>query len=87
MGACAAQVFPSVSAAKWACMKQKLADAGHPVTGDHGSFSVVGVDISWTYDAAGQKLTVQANLPFLSLVSCSTVNARIHELFDNSGCP
>jgi hypothetical protein len=85
MGACATQTFSNVSAAAWACLKSKAAAGGFPINSDSGSQSSNGVTIAWSYDSAGQTLALTCTgAPFF--ITCSTINGKIHELVDGTGC-
>jgi len=85
MAACASQTFSNVSPTKWACLKTKISAAGYAIGSDQGSVSDQGYTIAWRYDAAAQTLTLQC-LDSPWWVPCSAVNAKIHDLFDQSGC-
>lgn len=85
MSACAAQVFPNVSATKWACLKTKISAAGYAINTDEGSASDGGYTIAWKYDPAALTLTIQS-IASPWFAPCSAINAKIHDLFDQSGC-
>ena len=83
--ACATQTFSNVTAAVWQCLCEKAAAANFPITGPNGSQSAKGVTISWAYDAAAATLAVTCTAkPFF--VSCGSINAEIHHIFDGTGC-
>lgn len=85
MSACAVQTFPNVSPSKWACLKAKISANGYPVTADQGSTTANGFTIAWNYDSATQELSIQCtDSPWYA--ACGLVNAKIHDLFDQSGC-
>jgi hypothetical protein len=85
MSACASQTFPGVSATKWACLKASISANGYPITTDQGSTTDKGFTIAWNYNSAAQTLTIQCtDSPWYA--PCSAINAKIHDLFDQSGC-
>jgi hypothetical protein len=81
MSACAKQTFNNVSPAAWQCVKQAAAEYG--VNGaDSGQQTVSGFTVAWNYSAATQTLEIQClDSPFF--VSCSTINAHIHDAVDH----
>ena len=85
MGACATQTFSNVQAAEWDCLKVKAASAGFSISSDRGSHSAAGLTVEWNYDPSAATLSVTCiDRPWF--LSCSTINGKVHELIENSGC-
>ena len=85
MSACATQTFSNVSAAAWACLKAKAAEQGVPLTSDNGTITQSGITIEYAYDGSTRALVLTCtSKPFI--ISCATVNSKIHELINGSGC-
>ena len=85
MPACATQTFSNVSPAAWACLKAKAAAQGVPLTSDNGAITQSGITIEYAYHGSTQTLQLTCtSKPFI--ISCGTVNSKIHELIDGSGC-
>jgi hypothetical protein len=91
MGGCPSVVFNNLSAAGWACLKQKgqayAAAHGHPITpGDSGSESYMGFSATWNYDAANLTLTITCTSHPLLLFSCNEINSKIQTGITGTGC-
>ena len=85
MAACATQTFSNVQAAAWNCLKAKAVSAGFSISTDSGSHSAAGVTVEWNYDASAATLSITCTeRPWF--LSCSTINGKVHELIENSGC-
>lgn len=85
MSGCATQTFSNISSTVWACLKAKAAAQGVPLTSDKGTITQGGITIEYAYDGPAQTLQLTCtSKPFI--ISCGTVNAKIHELIDGSGC-
>lgn len=85
MAACATQTFSNVSPTVWACLKAKAAAQGVVLTSDNGTINESGISIEYAYNASAQTLQLTCtSKPFF--ISCGTVNGKIHELIDGSGC-
>lgn len=83
--ACAAQIFSNVSSEAWTCLKSKAAEQGVTIGGDSGAISKSGFTIQYAYDAGARTLSLTCtDKPFI--FSCATVNGKIHELIEGTGC-
>ena len=81
---CAAQVFSNVTTTAWACLKAAAAAQNITIGGDNGTIKPgYGVEVSYNYDRAKETLSITCSS---NILSCATVNAKVHELIDNSGC-
>jgi hypothetical protein len=85
MASCAPQTFANVSAAAWGCLKTKAAARGVTLASDRGTIGEAGVSIDYAYDAATQTLRLTCTSKPL-FISCATINGKIHELIDGTGC-
>jgi hypothetical protein len=84
MGQCAEQVFSNCTIAKFVCLMAKAQAAGINIQGNSGTATQDGITISWTFDPAGETLSIQCtSAPFY--LSCGTINQNIHDLVDS--CP
>jgi hypothetical protein len=85
MAACDTQTFVGVSSAAWECLKAKAATEGITITADVGNYTQSGFTVAWSYDRNSQKLAMACtDRPFWA--PCSTVNSKIHEFVEGSGC-
>jgi hypothetical protein len=85
MPACATQIFSNVSPTAWGCLKARAGAQGLPLTSDSGTITQSGITIAYAYDGSTQTLQLTCtSKPFI--ISCGTVNSKIHELIDGSGC-
>lgn len=83
MGQCAAQVFQNITPEQFATLIDKANAAGITITGNSGSASKLGIDVSWNYDPEVQQLNIQCtHVPFF--VSCNDVNLKIQGLVRDS---
>jgi hypothetical protein len=78
---CAAQVFSSITQEQFDCIVAKAAAAGITIAGNIGEMSQSGFTVKWAFDPAASTLTIQCTA-HLFLVSCGTVNDRIHDIID-----
>jgi hypothetical protein len=77
------QVFSNITPGKYATLTQKANAAGINMSGNSGTASQFGVEVSWSYSAEACELTIQClNTPFF--VSPATVNARIKALVEQT---
>jgi hypothetical protein len=82
MSSCATQTFDNVTPEKWALLVSKANASGLNIQNDSGSASQDGFTFTWDYDPNAQSLAIQCTAkPFF--VSCSTVNGKVHEMFDD----
>ena len=78
MAGCSADTFSNVSPAAFKCLVAKAAKYGVTIGGDSGSAESNGFKISWNYDRAASKLTIQCtDKPFWA--PCSTVKGQVKE--------
>ena len=83
MSGCSADSFSNVSAAAFTCLVAKAAKYGVTIGSDSGSGSASGFTISWNYDRAAGKLTIQCtDAPFWA--PCKTIKGKIKE--EVQGC-
>jgi hypothetical protein len=72
-------VFANITPEQYARLTQKANAAGISMSGDSGTASSFGVEVSWNYSAAAQQLTLQVlNTPFF--MGPDAVNAQIQKL-------
>jgi hypothetical protein len=76
MAGCAADSFTNVSAAAFKCLAAKAAQYGVKINSDSGSDSASGFTISWNYDRAGSKLTIQC-LKKPIIIGCGIVRNQV----------
>jgi hypothetical protein len=88
MAECAAQVFSGITQGRFDCLVQKAAASGITITGNQGQTVVkhglVSAQISWSFDAASQTVTLQYLNPGI-LAGCETVNGMLDNLVNS--CP
>lgn len=85
MAACATQTFSNVSPTAWSCITSKAAAQGLTISSNSGTISESGITIDYAYNPSAQTLQLTCtSKPFF--ISCGTVNGKIHELIDGSGC-
>lgn len=78
MAGCSADSFSNVSAAAFDCLVAKAAKYGLTINKDSGTGTASGFTVSWNYDRAGSKLTIQVtDKPFWA--PCSTVKSKVKE--------
>jgi hypothetical protein len=83
---CAAQVFHPVTQEQFGAIAAKAAASDINLAGNSGEVSHSGFTITWAFDPASSTLTIQCtDHPFV--VSCGTVNARIHDIVDAAQPP
>lgn len=78
MAGCAADSFTNVSAAAFDCLKAKAAKYGVKIDSDSGSASSTGFTISWNYERAASKLTIQCTKKPI-IIGCGTVRGQVRE--------
>lgn len=72
-------VFSPITPEQFALLTQKASAAGIPMSGDSGTASSFGVEVSWNYSAAALQLSLQVlKTPFF--MGPEAVNAKIQEL-------
>jgi hypothetical protein len=76
MAGCAADSFTNVSAAAFKCLVAKAAKYGVKIGTDSGSASTSGFTISWNYERAASKLTIQC-LKKPALIGCGIVRGQV----------
>jgi len=77
------QVFRNVNPEKYAILTAKASAAGIKMSGNSGTASQFGVEVSWSYSPQACELTVQClDTPFF--VSPDTVNAKIKSLVEQT---
>lgn len=80
---CEPQVFSNVSPEQYATLVQKASGAGIDMSGNSGTASKFGVEVSWSYLPDKQELTLQClNTPFF--MSAEDINERLHALVKSS---
>jgi hypothetical protein len=77
------QVFSNIAPDQFAILTQKANAAGIALTGNSGTASKFGVEVSWNYSPEACQLTMQClNTPLF--VSPATVNAKIKALIQET---
>ena len=76
MAGCAADSFTNFSAAAFKCLVAKAAKYGVKIGSDSGSASSSGFTISWNYDRAASKLTIQCTKKPI-IIGCGTVRNQV----------
>jgi hypothetical protein len=72
-------VFANVTPEQYARLTQKATAAGINMSGESGTTSSFGVELSWNYNAAAQQLNIQClKTPFF--MTPEEVNAKIQKL-------
>jgi hypothetical protein len=81
---CASQTFSGVTPAQFEALSRKAsAAAGIPLEGRSGSCTHNGFTVIWDYDSTAQALMIQCTAsPFL--ITCGSINQRIHDLVDSA---
>jgi len=83
MAPSAPQVFNGVTPDQFTRLVEKAKAAGIDITGNTGTASKFGVEITWNYAPATQELSLQClKTPFF--MSASDVNTKIHSLVAQS---
>lgn len=83
MAKCEPQVFSNISPERYATLVQKAKAAGIDMSGNSGSASKFGIEVSWSYMPDKQELTLQClDTPFF--MSADDINARIQALVKSS---
>lgn len=79
MSACPEIVATGITPEKYQTLLATAKAQGLDLTGATGSTSYQGLDFTWTYDAAGQSLTIQCTGKPI-FVPCSMIESRIRAL-------
>lgn len=78
MAGCAADSFTNVTPAAFNCLKAKAAKYGVKIDSDSGSASSTGFTISWNYERAASKLTMQCTKKPI-IIGCGTVRGQVRQ--------
>jgi hypothetical protein len=79
VGQSAPQIFSPVTLAQYETLIQRAQAAGIALTGDSGTASRFGVEVTWNYSAETQKLEIQClSTPFF--VKAADVDAKIRSV-------
>ncbi len=77
------QVFQGITPDQYARLLAKAKAAGIDLSGDSGTASKFGAEISWNYNPSTQELTLQClKHPFF--MSAADVDTRLHSLVSES---
>ncbi len=77
------QLFSGITPQEFAALIQKAKEAGFHMSGNKGTASKLGVDVSWNYEPEREELTLQClHAPFF--LSKDQVNAKLHSLVTES---
>ena len=79
MSACPEIVATGVTPEKYQTLLATAKAQGLDLSGETGSTSYQGLDFTWTYDAAGESLTIQCTGKPI-FVPCSMIESRIRAL-------
>lgn len=83
MGQSPPQVFSPVTPEQYAALIQKAQAAGLALTGNSGSASKFGVEVTWNYSPETQELRIQClSTPFF--VKAADVDAKIRSVVTNA---
>jgi len=83
MSAGAPQVFKSITPEQYALLVEKARGAGIELSGNSGTASKYGVEVTWNYVPEAQELTLQTlKTPFF--MSIADVDGRIQSLVRDS---
>ncbi len=83
MAESAPQVFSNIPPEQYARLIEKAKTVGIDLTGNSGTASKFGVEVSWTYSPEKQELVLQClHTPFF--VKADDVNAKLHALVRES---
>ena len=83
MGQSAPHTFKGVTPEQYARLIDKAKGAGIDLTGDSGTASKFGVEVSWDYSPGTQELTLQClKAPFF--MKAADVDAKIQDLVKQS---
>jgi hypothetical protein len=79
----APQTFKGVTPERYAKLTEKARSTGIPMTGNSGSASKFGIEVSWNYSPEIQELTIQClKAPFF--MTAVDVDAKIRDLVQQS---
>jgi hypothetical protein len=76
-------VFSNIAPEQFARLAQRAAGAGIIMSGDAGTASSFGVEVSWNYSASTHQLTIQC-LKTPSFIGPDRVNAQIQKLVQDT---
>jgi hypothetical protein len=77
------QIFPNINPEKYAALVQKANAAGINMTGNSGTASQFGVEVSWNYSPEACELTIQClNTPIF--LSPAAVNAKLKAMVEQT---
>ena len=79
MSACPEIVATGVTPEKYRTLLATAKAQGLDLSGETGSTTYQGLDFTWTYDAAGESLTIQCTGKPI-FVPCSMIESRIRAL-------
>jgi hypothetical protein len=83
MGQSQPQVFSGIAPEQFATLGVKAAAAGIAITGNTGSASKYGVEVSWNYAPEARQLTLQVlKTPFF--INTADIESRLHALVQES---
>jgi hypothetical protein len=77
------QVFSNISPEQYAALVQKASSGGINLTGNSGTASNFGVEVTWNYSPENRELTIQVlSTPFF--LSAESINAKIKSMVEES---
>jgi hypothetical protein len=79
---CVEQNFTGFTLERFDCLLEKAQAAGVDITGNSGTASRDGIEITWNFDPIAQTLTIQCIAAPL-LVPCGVINSKIRALVDS----
>ena len=83
MAECEPQLFSGITPQQYTVLIQKAKEAGIHMSGNRGTASKLGVDVSWNYEPEREELTLQClHAPFF--MSGDQVNAKLSALVTDS---
>ncbi|MBV8673042.1 MAG: hypothetical protein JOZ33_06385 [Acidobacteriaceae bacterium] len=82
MAGCETQIFSGITQAHFACLLQTAQSRGINISGNNGTATGSGITITWTYDPAAQKLTIQCTDKPMFL-GCGVISSQIRDLVNN----
>ena len=79
MSHCPPIALSEITSEKYAALLTQAQSQGLNLVGESGSTTFQGMDFTWSYDAAGQTLTIQCtDKPIF--IPCSLIESRIRSL-------
>jgi len=79
---CVEQNFTGFTPERFDCLVQKAEAAGIDITGNSGTASRDGIEITWNFDPTAQTLIIQC-IAAPPLVPCGMINTKIRSLVDS----